>query len=351
MASNAWISSLSDSDDSLPSCSQYLHSQKHQDTEVDGYKSLMQRLGKPSEPINLITSTHAKENGFSDNEKTNPSIVKSSKQPKRRKKQKVSATPNENDKENDKQMKFFKPEELYEKLTCTLSYSVLELFSSKDIMSTIKDNLPIHCDFIHETNPVVNWFLDIPDCQHSNSEEFSGLNQKILVLKAEQLVNLVVDKKLNGSGFAVSEWLLSVGSRTTSSHIVCYGLKKFKQLLKRNKNKQYKNAVLGPDAQKATKKAKNDQQVNISVEEIPDIFVNIQLNYGVDIIVVENELEFVLLLSQITKAIVESPLKRSQRKDVQFVHGNSVKVFDDILYVASYFVFPKVFLLLKSRFK
>ena len=323
MASNVWISS-SDSDDGLPSCSQYLRSQKSQDAEVSGYKSLMQRLEKPAVPIDIVASSVPLKKGSSNCVQTDPVVNKSSKQAKRQKKPKeVNALP-EDDKENDKKLHLFKPEDLYKKLSCTLSYSVIELFSSKDIISTIQDSLPIECELIYETDPVVRWQLNIP-AHELNEEHFVGLNQRVLVLKAEQLVNLVLEKKLNTSGFALSEWLLSVGAATSSSHIVCYGLKKFKQMLKRNKNRKYKNAVLGSDAKKPTKKNSSDQ-VEISEEDLPDIFVNIQLNYGVDIIVVENEAEFILLLTQITKAIAESPLKRIQRKDVQFVQGNSVKV-------------------------
>ena len=318
MACNDWISCLSDSDDSLPSCSQYLHSQKKShDSDIGGYKSLTQRLEKTNERIDVVGSSGTLQS-ITSAKHTNIVVQKETKKARKRKNE-VKTTDNE--KENDEKIEIYKPEELYPKLICTISLSVVALLTSKDVMSTIQENLPNKCVFVDEAEPVVNWRLNLPA---NDREEFSGLDQRLFVLKAEQLVNLVPGKPLNSSGRTLSEWFLSLGNATTSTHIVCYGLKKFKQLLKRNENRKYKNAVLGNDAKHQLKK--NNDQVTISADDIPDIFVHIQLTYGVDVIVVENELEFVGLLSHITKAIAEAPLKRCQRKDVQFVQGNSVKV-------------------------
>ena len=317
--SSVWISSSSDSDNDLPTFSHILFKNKQlkslnsKKSNKNCYKTLEERLtkNKNNEDILLLTKSPIKENCFKLGE-TSSQVLKESK-----------CMFNKATSSTNHSINIFKPEECLKNITCFISNSVNQLFKDDDIINNLQANSLASYRTSDSEDAIVKWLCSDALIQQPewDENEFKNSSRLLFVFEASGLSINVNDRHKSAvTHLKLEKFLESFESPQSSMVLACIGLKKFKQSLRCKLQKEYRKKVL--QAQDL-----NNELCNVSIEKIEEYFVNIYLKYKINVIPVESKTEFVLLLSQITKAIAETPLKKKQRQNHHFINSNaSLKV-------------------------
>ena len=341
MMSNIWIISSSDSDDDdLPSFSTVLRkkiTRKHEqfknvhgldatgkNIKLDEKESehfnagIQESPNKPQSVVNREKNVNKPKTCKNMSKKSSDLIVKSDG---KLQNHKLFDKPSTSTKPPS-----IKPEDLFRNITCFISKAIVKVLKSQDIVSNIVQTLPVVCRTVDKDASFVSWTLASSTLERFyDKENFENLNQMLLVIAAENLMNLIQNEKSSSSKPTLADLLHFSKLSNSTVHIACFGLKNFKQFLKKRQQQEYKQTILDPNSKPI--KQKNGKP-NVSLYDIPDLFTDIQLTYGINVLLIENETQFIQLLTQITKAIAEAPMKRCQRKDVLFVNGPSCVKID-----------------------
>ena len=293
MASHCWISS--DSDDSLPPVPHFIKSTSNSKTHIELFKGDNVILTS-NNGVEISSEKHivdSSDSGFCGKSVTSELTEKKNK--------------SKNTYQSNSLLKAsLSPEQIIKDMRCSISCMVEKLFSGdrSSFLDGFTDSTSIY-QMVDLPTPVIEWKYEPP----AHNAEILIPNQVLIAIDAKDLLKFL-ESSIGISQFA--SWVHSCTGTCSLLYVACVRLNGFKYKL-----------------QKKSKKAdgfNGEQLVNLK-ENLDQFFVVLQVSYGINVIHIENRSEFILLLSQLTQAISQAPLKKKRKENIKFINQNaSVKI-------------------------
>nr|CAB3242475.1 crossover junction endonuclease EME1 [Phallusia mammillata] len=237
------------------------------------------------------------------------------------------------------ELKSLKPEECLKRIVCEVDSTIAAMFDTDQLIAALNFDSDVKFQESRHAFPSVRWKRLLTFYQANEQQTLTGTEtmqdepEMLAVIPVHEFV-LLVDAHKNDFCNSLSHWACEILNQNPgyNMHLVCIGIESYKRKIKGKAQREYRKLVGNEgnsvkDQKKGNKKNKKGDLPEISVSDIEDALVMLQINSNFNTMFVESLEEFVLLVQQMSKSVAEAPYKRMKRQNVQFINEkSSVKI-------------------------
>lgn len=221
-------------------------------------------------------------------------------------------------------LKTLKPDECLKYMDCLISSKLDDLFPKLDLFEEVQKDFVATCSRVDDNLPCIKWRRKTVTA-NGDFEDWYVEPEVLIAVSATHFFEMI--QASTSVGIAEDQLSLFVESAQKQClglkvHLVCIGYEKFVKSLKAKKARETKKG----GSESSGRKKKNSIP-NVSIGDIENASVDLQIKHNIMITYTETPEEFVTLIKQVTKSVGEAPYKRLKRQDVQFMNEiPSVKI-------------------------